>query len=113
VALQDAAAGAELELLTEGVVELAKATPLASDLGDRRFWDATNQRLDKTATAQVCVGLAAAALHSGGGLATVPIFVLVPQVTIRKRLDVAVAARKWIARLPALVLGHWPSPSVE
>ncbi len=58
VAQHDAAEADELELLTEGVVELAKATPLAIAAGDRLFWDATNKRLDKTATAQVCVGLA-------------------------------------------------------
>ena len=64
VALHDAAEAADLELLTEGVVELPKAAPLAISLGDRLFWDATNKRLNKTATAQVCVGLAALAAAS-------------------------------------------------
>jgi hypothetical protein len=50
----------------------------------------------------------ASTLRSGNRLATVPIFVLVPQVTVRKRLDVAGAARKWIARLPELTLAAWP-----
>ena len=35
------------------------------------------------------------------GRTTVPIFVLVPQVTLKKRLDVEAAARKWIGRLAA------------
>ena len=49
----------------------------------------------------------AAALRSGRGLVTVPIFVLVPQVTVRKRLDVASAARRWEDKVPGLVVGHW------
>ena len=42
----------------------------------------------------------ASALRTGRGLATVPMFILVPQVTVRKRLDVAGAAAKWHAALP-------------
>jgi Family of unknown function (DUF6441) len=38
----------------------------------------------------------------------VPLFILVPQVTVRKRLDVDGAARKWIAALPWLVVREWP-----
>jgi hypothetical protein len=49
----------------------------------------------------------ASALKSGRGLTTVPIFVLVPQVTIRKRLDVDTAANKWISALPGLVVRNW------
>src|SRR5690606_14557467 len=45
----------------------------------------------------------AAAVRSGRGLVTVPIFILVPQVTFRKRLDVASAANRWQERLPGLV----------
>jgi Family of unknown function (DUF6441) len=37
----------------------------------------------------------------------VPLFILVPQVSVRKRLDVDSAARKWIRALPGLVLRHW------
>jgi hypothetical protein len=49
----------------------------------------------------------AAAMRSGRGLVTVPIFILVPQVTFRKRLDVASAANRWQERLPGLVVGNW------
>ncbi|MDG4575436.1 MAG: DUF6441 family protein [Defluviicoccus sp.] len=42
------------------------------------------------------------------GRTTVPIFVLVRQVTVAKRLDVDGAARKWITALPHLVLRAWP-----
>ena len=38
------------------------------------------------------------------GRTTVPIFLLVPQVTLKKRLDVEGAARRWAGRLPGLVL---------
>ena len=37
-----------------------------------------------------------------------PIFLLVPQVTLKKRLDVEGAARRGAARLPGLVLLAWP-----
>jgi hypothetical protein len=40
---------------------------------------------------------------------TVGMFVLVPQVTLRKRLDVEGAARRWEAQLPRLVLEAWPA----
>lgn len=41
------------------------------------------------------------------GRTTVPVFILAPQVTVKKRLDVDGAARKWIAALPQLVLRAW------
>jgi Family of unknown function (DUF6441) len=37
------------------------------------------------------------------GLATVVMFLLVPQVKLRKRLDVTRAAERWSAQLPALI----------
>jgi hypothetical protein len=51
----------------------------------------------------------AGALRSGRGLVTVPIFILLPQVSLRKRLDVDAAGKRWQARLPELVLAHWPT----
>ncbi|WP_461307418.1 DUF6441 family protein, partial [Albidovulum sp.] len=55
----------------------------------------------------------AAALRTGRGLVTVPIFILVPEVAFKKRLDVAGAAARWQARLPELVLRHWRAASQE
>ena len=49
------------------------------------------------------------ALRTGRGLLTVPMFILVPQVTIRKRLDVAGAADRWVDRLPSLIVHNWIS----
>jgi Family of unknown function (DUF6441) len=43
------------------------------------------------------------ARRSGQGLTTVVMFLLVPQVKLRKRLDVAHAAERWSAQLPALI----------
>lgn len=37
----------------------------------------------------------------------IPVFILVPQVTLRKRLDIAGAARRWETELPALVVATW------
>lgn len=41
------------------------------------------------------------------GRTTVPIFVLVPQVTLKKRLDIEEAARKWARQLPGLIEADW------
>jgi Family of unknown function (DUF6441) len=43
------------------------------------------------------------ARERGEGLTTVVMFLLVPQVKLRKRLDVAHAAERWSAQLPALI----------
>ena len=61
IAQYDAIEGAEVEILTEGVVEIPKTSALQIDVGDRLFWDATNKVVNKTATAQLCVGIAVAA----------------------------------------------------
>jgi hypothetical protein len=44
------------------------------------------------------------------GAQTVPIFLLVPQVSLRKRLDLDREARTAAVRLPGLILTHWPDP---
>jgi Family of unknown function (DUF6441) len=43
------------------------------------------------------------ARQSGQGMTTVVMFLLVPQVKLPKRLDVARAAERWSAQLPALI----------
>ena len=48
------------------------------------------------------------ALRTGQGVVTVVMFVLVPQVRLRKRLDIDGAARRWQGLLPQLVLDAWP-----
>ncbi len=61
VALAPVAANATGQFATEGVWELAKTSALAVSVGDRLFWDATNKCVNKTATAQACIGTAVSA----------------------------------------------------
>jgi predicted RecA/RadA family phage recombinase len=58
VAMNTTASGAAGEFLTEGVVSIGKTSALAISVGDRLFWDATNKVVNKTSTAQQCVGVA-------------------------------------------------------
>ena len=60
VAAEDVASGVVGAFLTEGVVEIGKTSALAITAGDRLFWDATNKVVNKTSTAQQCVGIALA-----------------------------------------------------
>ena len=61
VAVNDVASGAAGSFLIEGVVEIGKTSALAIAVGDRVFWDATNKVVNKTTTAQQCVGVAVTA----------------------------------------------------
>lgn len=47
------------------------------------------------------------ALKSGRGLTTVVMFILVPMVMLKKRLDVSGAATVWQEKLPQLVIDNW------
>lgn len=58
VATNDVVISTPGEFVTEGVVEIAKTSALAISVGDRLFWDATNKCVNKTSTAQQCVGIA-------------------------------------------------------
>lgn len=49
----------------------------------------------------------ASAMRTGRGLATAIMFLLVPQVTIRKRFDNDSAGKKWNEALPRLVIQNW------
>lgn len=61
VAANDVAASTLGEFVTEGVVEIAKTSALAIAVGDRLYWDPAAKVVNKTATAQQCVGIAVAA----------------------------------------------------
>ena len=61
VAVNTTASGAAGEFITEGVVTIGKTSALAISVGDRLFWDATNKVVNKTTSAQVCVGIAVSA----------------------------------------------------
>ena len=58
VATNDVAISTPGEFRTEGVVDIAKTSALAISTGDRLYWDPTNKVVNKTATAQQCVGIA-------------------------------------------------------
>ncbi len=50
----------------------------------------------------------ATALRTGRGLTTVVMFILLPQVYLKKRLDIDPPAKCWQDRLPNLILQNWP-----
>ena len=58
VAINDTVISTAGEFITEGVVTIGKTSALAISVGDRLFWDATNKVVNKTSTAQQCVGVA-------------------------------------------------------
>lgn len=78
VALSSVGAGAAGEFLTEGVVEIAKTSALAIDVGDRLYWAPGTKAVNKTTTAQQQVGIAVAGA-------------LNPSPTVRMKIISAVA----------------------
>jgi predicted RecA/RadA family phage recombinase len=58
IALNTAAAGLPVQLRTEGIFTVAKATNLAITLGDRLYWDPAAKVVNKTPTNNLCVGIA-------------------------------------------------------
>ena len=73
---------------------------------------ADNARLTRRGRAAANIGRSKGAAYTRlSGRTTVSVFILIPQVTVRKRLDVDGAARKWIGALPQLVLRNWKGPA--
>ena len=69
---------------------------------------ADNARLTKRGRAAANIGRSKGLEFTRlAGRTTVPLFILVPQVTVQKRLDVDGVAQKWIAALPRLVVQYW------
>jgi len=70
---------------------------------------ADNARLSKKGRAKPNIGRTRAGAQYTRlvGRAAVVVFILVPQVTLRKRLDIASAARRWADRVPGLLASHW------
>jgi hypothetical protein len=68
-----------------------------------------NARLSKKGLARPNIGRTRAGVQFTRlkGRATVVVFILVPQVTLRKRLDIASAAQRWADRVPSLIAQHW------
>lgn len=61
VAVATAASGADVQLMREGVFELAKTSAQAWTVGDKIYWDNTNKVATSTASTNLYIGLAVAA----------------------------------------------------
>jgi hypothetical protein len=70
---------------------------------------ADNARLSKSGLARPNTGRtrSGAVYTRLAGRSTVVVFILMPQVTLRKRLDIAASASRWAARVPGLIASHW------
>ncbi len=70
---------------------------------------ADNARLSKKGLARPNIGRtrAGAQFTRLKGRSTVVVFILVPQVTLRKRLDIASIAHRWAGRVPGTIASHW------
>ena len=81
VAKEDVKNGEVGAFLTEGIVEIAKTSALAISVGDRVFWDSTNKVVNKTTTAQQCVGVAVTAAANPSGTVWIKLGHYVPVAT--------------------------------
>ena len=61
VASNDAASGADVEAVTEGVFSLAKNSAEAWTVGELLYWDNTNKVVTATSTGNKLIGVATAA----------------------------------------------------
>lgn len=77
IALKDVVISTPGEFMVEGVFSIAKTSALAISVGDRLFWDATNKVVNKTSTAQQCVGIAVEAAAN-------------PSATVKMKLEASV-----------------------
>lgn len=81
VATNDVDAGAPGEFKTSGVVALPKTGALAISVGDRVFWDPTAKVVNKTSTAQVCIGVAVEAAANPSDSVRVKLGAYLPAAT--------------------------------
>lgn len=70
---------------------------------------ADNARLSKKGLARPNIGRTrgGAPFTRIAGRSTVVVFILVPQVTLRKRLDIGSTAQRWANQIPSLIAGRW------
>lgn len=81
VATNDVAANTPGEFKTEGVVTIGKTSALAIAIGDRVFWDSTNKVVNKTTTAQQCVGVAVEAAANPSATVKIKLGAYLPAAT--------------------------------
>ena len=72
---------------------------------------ADNARLTKRGLARANTGRtrSGAAYTRLAGRSTVVVFLLVPQVTLKKRFDIANVAQRWADRVPGVIASRWRS----
>ena len=70
---------------------------------------ADNARLSRKGLARPNIGRTqgGAQFTRVAGRATVVVFILVPQITLKKRLDIAGPAQRWASRVPGLIASRW------
>ncbi|MBE7183828.1 MAG: hypothetical protein INR68_05435 [Methylobacterium mesophilicum] len=72
---------------------------------------ADNAKLNRSGRARANVGRRDGAVFTRlAGRSTIPVFLLVPQVRVAKRLDVAGAAQEAAGQLPTAIMRHWREP---
>jgi predicted RecA/RadA family phage recombinase len=81
VAVVDAVSGTASAFRVRGVVEIAKTSALAISVGDRLFWDATNDVVNRTTTAQQQVGVAVEAAANPSGTVKMLLMPALPVAT--------------------------------
>ncbi len=81
IATNDVASGVSGEFITEGIVTIGKTSALAISVGDRVFWDATNKVVNKTTSAQQCVGVAVEAAANPSSTVAIKLGQYVPVAT--------------------------------
>ncbi len=81
VAVNDTAISTAGEFVTEGIVTIGKTSALAIAVGDRVFWDATNKVVNKTTSAQQCVGVAVTAAVNPSATVEIKLGQFVPVAT--------------------------------
>jgi predicted RecA/RadA family phage recombinase len=81
VAAVAATSGVASPFQMAGVVTIGKTSALAIAVGDRVFWDATNKVVNKTSTAQQCVGVAVEAAANPSATVKIKLGHFVPVAT--------------------------------
>ena len=81
VATNDVPISTAGEFITAGVVTIGKTSALAIAVGDRLFWDSTNKVVNKTTTAQQCVGVAVEAAANPSSTVTMKLGAYLPVAT--------------------------------
>lgn len=81
IALEDVSSSGSGAFATEGVFTIGKTSALAISVGDRLFWDATNKVVNKTTTAQQCVGIAVEAASNPSATVKIKLGHFVPSAT--------------------------------